>query len=440
MTPEQGGGPPGRRTDGSTVATLASPAPAPELIRTDVLVVGAGPAGASAAIHLSRSGRQVLLADAADFPRDKVCGDGLTPRAVAELEQLKLGHLLDGAPVNHGLRGHGFGRTLLLPWNGPHLPDHGSAIARTVLDNALRDAALDAGATGLDGYRAVDAERTGDRLTAVVLRNGTRTVRVEAEHVVVADGAKSQLGRLLGREWHKNTVFGVASRAYATSPMSDDPWITSHLELRDDAGRMMGGYGWVFPLGGGLVNVGAGTLATRKRPANVSLRSLLQTYASQRREEWELGELTGYGSAPLPMAGAVSGVAGPNWVLIGDAAGCINPLNGEGIDYALETGRLVSEHLADRPAGADLTASWPALLHDEYGEAFSIARRLAALITHERLMAFSGPIGMRVPPVMAVAFRVMGNLVTPEDRDVVARIWRTAGKASQRLDHRQPFH
>jgi flavin-dependent dehydrogenase len=127
-------------------------------------------------------------------------------------------------------------------------------------------------------------------------------------------------------------------------------------------------------------------------------------------------------------------------MLIGDAAGCINPLNGEGIDYALETGRLAAEHLITRGPSADLESSWPAVLDAEYGEAFSIARRLGSLITHERLMALSGPIGMRTPGVMSVAFRVMGNLVTPEDRDIVARAWRTAGKASLKLDRRRPFH
>jgi geranylgeranyl reductase family protein len=411
-----------------------------DVVRTDVLVVGAGPGGASAATHLARLGRDVLLADGAVFPRDKACGDGLTPRAVAELETLKLDHVLQGAPVNNGLRGHGFGRSLVLPWNGPHLPRHGSAIARTVLDNALRDAALDAGATGLDGHRAVDVELTGGRLTGVVLRGADRTVKVEAQHVVVADGGKSHLGRLLGRTWHQETVYGVASRAYATSPMADDPWITSHLELRDETGRMMGGYGWVFPLGNGMVNIGAGTLATKKRPASINLRKLTEEYARQRRDEWQLGELTGYGSAPLPMGGAVSGVAGRNWMLIGDAAACINPLNGEGIDYALETGRLAAEHVVSAGPAADYTASWPALLDAEYGEAFSIARRLGLLITHERLLALSGPIGMRSHAIMSVAFRVMGNLVTPEDTDVVARLWRTAGRASLRLDRRRPFH
>ena len=137
------------------------------------------------------------------------------------------------------------------------------------------------------------------------------------------------------------------------------------------------------------------------------------------------------------MGGAVSGVAGPNWALIGDAAGCVNPLNGEGIDYGLETGRLLAEEL--RLDGRDLTQTWPALLRHHYGEAFSIARRLAGLLTVPGLLPAAGPVGMRSRTLMKLALRVMGNLVTPEDSDALARVWRGAGRLSVALDGRPPF-
>jgi menaquinone-9 beta-reductase len=135
------------------------------------------------------------------------------------------------------------------------------------------------------------------------------------------------------------------------------------------------------------------------------------------------------------MGGAVSGVAGRNWALIGDAAGCVNPLNGEGIDYGLETGRSVVELFTED----DWSAAWPATLRHHYGEAFSIARRLAGLLTLPRFLPAAGPVGMRSRALMTVALRVMGNLVTDEDRDLVARTWRTAGRLSVRLDDRRPF-
>ncbi len=415
----------------------------PTPARTEVLVVGAGPAGSAAAAWAARNGRDVVLADAAVFPRDKTCGDGLTPRAIGELERLGLGEWVRAHTVNHGLRAHGFGQTLLLPWPGGSLPAYGSAVARTELDDHLRTSAIKAGAVGLDGARAVDVRRDGGRVEAVVLRRDGEDVEIACDHLVVADGVRSPLGRKLGREWHRDTVYGVAARSYVDSERSDDPWISSHLELRGPStssgtkGEILSGYGWIFPLGDGQVNIGVGTLATARRPAEMALRPLMEFYADERREEFALhGDLRAPTSALLPMGGAVSNVAGPNWALIGDAAACVNPLNGEGIDYGLESGRLVVDLIED---GADLASAWPTLLREHYGEAFSIARRLAGLVTVPRLLPALGPAGMRSDWLMTLALRWMGNLVTDEDRDRAARVWRWAGRNSVRLDDRPPF-
>ena len=405
--------------------------------QTDVLVVGAGPAGSATAAWLARHGVEVLLTDAAVFPRDKTCGDGLTPRAIGELERLGLGDWLRAHSVNHGLRAHGFGQTLLLPWPGGTLPDWGSAVARTELDDHLRTAAIKAGARAIDGVRAVDVRRDGGRVSTVVFSRGEETLEVDCRRLVVADGVRSPLGKLLGREWHRDTVYGVAGRSYVTSTMSDDPWISSHLELRGEQGEVLSGYGWIFPLGTGEVNLGVGTLATAKRPADLKIRALMSSYADLQRQPFGLGdELRGPTSALLPMGGAVSGVAGPNWALVGDAAACVNPLNGEGIDYGLEGGRLVAELIAE---DADLATAWPALLTEHYGESFSIARRLAGLVTVPRLLATLGPAGMRSDWLMTLALRWMGNLVTEDDRDRAARVWRWAGRHSHARDARPPF-
>lgn len=409
---------------------------------TDVLIVGAGPAGAAAAAWCARHGLDTLLTDAAVFPRDKTCGDGLTPRAIGELQRLGLEDWLRDHVTSQGLRAHGFAQTLLLPWPQVEgLPDWGSAVARTELDDHLRTVAINEGAVGLEGVRAVEVRHDGGRVAAVTFERRTEAGRerfdVDCQRLIVADGVRSPLGKLLGREWHRDTVYAVAGRSYVDSQMSDDPWISSHLELRDEQGELLSGYGWVFPLGNGTMNVGAGTLATTARPAEVAIKPLMQTYADTIKEEFQLsGPLRMPTSALLPMGGAVSGVAGPNWALIGDAAACVNPLNGEGIDYGLESGRMVAEELAQ---GHDLGQVWPALLREHYGEAFSIARRLAGIATAPKVVAALGPVGMRSDWLMTLALRWMGNLVTDEDRDRSARLWRWAGRRSIARDPRPPF-
>ncbi len=383
-----------------------------------------------------------MLVDSEVFPRDKPCGDGLTPRAIAELDGLGLAPWLEGRARNRGLRAAGFGQTLLLPWPGGTLPNYGGAAPRLELDAAIRQVALDSGATPLEGLRAVDVVFDGERVSAVVFKDASGTREISCKRLIVADGARSQLGRALGREWHRSTAYGVAARGYIKSHRSDDEWISSHLELRGEKNELLSGYGWIFPLADGEVNIGVGTLATDKHPADVNLRSLLTHYAGQQREDWELeGDVRAPWSALLPMGGAVSGVAGPNWVLVGDAAGCVNPLNGEGIDYGLETGHLAAQLFASTipNSGMDYSKRWPAILRANYGLAFSIARRLAGLLTVPGFLTTFGPVGMRSRFLMTIALRVMGNLVTPEDEDVTARVWRAAGRASIRLDDRPPF-
>jgi menaquinone-9 beta-reductase len=402
--------------------------------RAQVVVVGAGPAGSAAAAWAARAGNEVLVIDSASFPRDKPCGDGLTPRAVAELERLGLRDWLDSRIRHRGLRMSGFGGELEVHWPGPSFPSTSSAVARFELDDRIRKVAEDSGARMLLGTKAVAAQHdSSGRVTAVTLADGTE---VGCRRLIVADGARSPLGRKLGRRWHQETVYGVAARGYLATARADDPWLTSHLELRSPDGAVLPGYGWIFPLGNGEVNIGVGALSTSKRPADLALRPLIDYYTDLRRDEWGFtGQPRAVASALLPMGGAVSGVAGVNWILIGDAAACVNPLNGEGIDYGLETGRLAAELLDSR----DPSRVWPSLLQHHYGRGFSVARRLALLLTYQRFLPATGPIAMRSTTLMAIAVRVMANLVTDDDADWVARVWRGGGRLSRLIDRRTPF-
>ena len=401
----------------------------------ECVVVGAGPSGSAAAIAAQRAGLHTLLIDAAPSHRDKTCGDGLTPRAVHTLRELGLEAALP-AYRNRGLKLHGYGGDVTAAWPQGHYGTEGSANPRAVLDNALVEEAERAGATVWQDCPATGADLRGGYIRAV----GTACGEVAAKWVIVADGVRSPFGKLLGRKWHKNEVYGIAARSYCTSPFADDEWMHSHVELRD-AGKIQPGYGWIFPLGNGEVNLGCGALSTNARPAKVNTKKLLGAYAAQQREAWQLGPERAVASALLPMGGAVSNVAGPNWALIGDAAACVNPLNGEGIDYGLETATMAVDLIASSGAGAgtrrgtDLTLAWPLALREAYGEAFALARTAARLLTYPQFLPAAGPAAMRGPGgryLMPAAARLMGNLVTEEDRDLLARAWRAAGRVAPR--------
>ncbi|MEJ5997642.1 geranylgeranyl reductase family protein [Corynebacterium sp. H130] len=393
-------------------------------IDTDVLIVGAGPAGSAAAFFAAKQGLSALLIDAEEFPRDKTCGDGLTPRATHQLAKMGLLDHITERYQSNGLKLHGFGGSVTAPWPDSPFGQVGSACRRTELDHLLvKHAAAQPEVTTWLGA-TVHSPVITSRITEVTVTHEGVDKRVRPRHVIVADGVRSTFGKQLGRTWHRGEVYGIAARSYCTTPLADEPWIHSHLELRSD-GIAQPGYGWIFPLGDGTANVGCGALSTDKRPARLNTKKVLREYALSLESEWSFGTPENVASALLPMGGAVTNVAGPNWMLIGDAAACVNPLNGEGIDYALETAELAAQLCTTTK---DLTLVWPHVLREHYGEAFLLARTLARALTYPQFLPVFGPIGLRVPVLMQSAARLMGNLVTEEDKDVVSWSWRKAGK------------
>lgn len=395
--------------------------------KTEVLIIGAGPAGTTAAIHAARAGFSTLLVDAKRFPRDKTCGDGLTPRAVAQLKSLGLAETVCSQYTSHGLKLHGYGSYVSVPWPESKFGTVGSAMPRLEFDQLLFDQATSSPEVTVRFSAAVGVKLDGNRITSVTLADGAD---IFPRYVIVADGVRSTFGKLLGRTWHKGEVYGIAARAYCTTAFSAEPWIHSHVELRDEQGVIQPGYGWIFPLGNGSANVGCGALSTDKRPAKINTKKVLQHYAAVTAADWEFGTPQRISSALLPMGGAVSNVAGANWMLIGDAAACVNPLNGEGIDYGMETAALA---VAALDPGKDFTLLWPDILRRHYGEAFLLARTAARLLTYPQFLPLVGPVGLRL--FMPTAARLMGNLVTEEDKDKVARLWRGAGRMMNRFNH-----
>lgn len=386
--------------------------------------MGGGPAGAATAYWLAEAGHDVLVVERKTFPRDKTCGDGLTPRAVRQLADMGLeGRLAADHHRFDGLRAVAHGVTLELPWpDHPRFPAYGYVVRRRHLDEMVAEHAVKTGATLWQGTEAVAPiiER-GLVAGAVVRRAGsTATEEVRAPYVVVADGANSRFGRALGTVRDRSYPQGMAIRGYWRSDRHDDPWIESSLDVRDRAGRSLPGYGWVFPLGDGTINVGIGLLSTFRDWKKVNTSHLMDEFAATAPSSWgispetQLGRPTG---GRLPMAGSVGPKAGPTFLVVGDAAGSVNPFNGEGIDYAYETGRLAADVLHEALVTGDGLAlrRYPEALQREFGLYFKVARGFAMVIGRPALMRELTRVGMHSRPLMEWVLRIMANLLRPDE-------------------------
>ncbi len=391
-------------------------------LTTDVLIVGGGPAGAAAGYWLARHGHQATIVERKSFPREKTCGDGLTPRAVHQLDQMGLSESLTAFHQYRGLRATGMGRELELSWpSHPVYPSYGYVVRRRDLDTMVARNAVAAGATLLEGHEAVEPllDR-GFVRGAVVRRKDGAELSINARYVVVADGANSRFGRALGtfrtREW----PYGTAIRTYWQSPKHADPWIESALDVKDRNGHPMPGYGWIFPVGDGTVNIGVGLLSTFRDFKSVNTTHLLDAYAHQIADRWEIDPTSPESRATsgrIPMGGSVGPKAGPTYLVVGDAAGSVNPFNGEGIDYAYETARMAASVLHEALSAGDPTAlqRYPKLLEDEYGDYFKVARLFARVIGRPTLMRELTRVGMHSRTLMEWVLRIMANLLRPDE-------------------------
>lgn len=408
--------------------------------RRDVLVIGGGPAGAAAAYWLARAGRDVLVVEKKRYPREKTCGDALTPRAVRQLEDIGLGAALASFHRYEGLRAIGHGITLELRWpDHPAFPPYGYVVRRRELDEVVAHHAVVAGAVLWEGAEAVEplVER-GVVGGALVRRDGAAPEEVRARYVVVADGSLSRLARALGARRDKRYPQGMAIRGYFPSPLHDDPWIESSLDLRDRAGRSLPGYGWIFPVGDGTVNVGVGLLSTYRHWKQVNTSHLMEEFVATLPRRWEVTRGSGLGpptGGRLPMGGAVDPKVGPTWLLVGDAAASINPFNGEGIDYAYETARMAAAVLDEALASGDglALAQYPKMLEAEYGLYFKVAGLFASVIGRPRVMRELTRVGMQSRTLMEWVLRIMANLLRPDEVGPAEAAYRAAAALARVL-------
>jgi menaquinone-9 beta-reductase len=402
----------------------------------DVIVVGAGPAGSSTAFHLAQAGLDVLMLEKSHFPREKVCGDGLTPRGVKQL--LSMGIPLnpeDGWFPNKGLRIIGGGVRLELEW--PDLasyPGYGMMRSRRGFDEALARAASKAGVRLLEGVNVTGPvldERTG-RITGVTARTGEdgapRSYR--ARLVVAADGNSSRLSLAMGLAKRDDRPLGVAVRTYYTSPRHDDDYLESWLELWD-GDRLLPGYGWIFGAGDGTSNVGLGLLNTSAAFQHTDYRALLRRWLAGMPAEWGYTEehrTEPIRGAALPMGFNRTPHYTRGLLLAGDAGGMVNPFNGEGIAYAMESGeiaaRVITQALArpDRASTERALQGYPQALRDAYGGYYTLGRKFVGAIGHPWVMKFATRHGMPRPAVMRLVLKLLANLTEPQGGDAADRV------------------
>lgn len=386
----------------------------------DLAVIGAGPAGAAAAIQAARQGASVVVFDKAEYGRDKVCGDGLTPRAVGALNDLKID--MEDAHHIDGLRMIANKTQRELMWPGTsRFPAHGAVWPRRRLDAALIDAAAEAGADirwkaealpTLEGQRVVGVEANGEKFTA--------------DMTVVATGAPGAVARMLGAERIEDEPFGLAIRTYATTPRHADRHLEACLTIKDEFGTSIPGYGWMFPCGDGTVNIGVGALSTMKGFKSLNLNKLLASYRSLVQDSWEIGPNMERPRAwRLPMS--TQKRHGDGWVAIGDAAGLVNPMNGEGIDYGLESGMLASDLFIENPATA------PERYDAEVGERFDsflrTGRRFSFLIGHPWILNSGLRMAVGTDAIAKITLQVMGNLVDSETPGAAGKVLNLTDKA-----------
>jgi menaquinone-9 beta-reductase len=342
----------------------------------DILIVGAGPAGSALAYFLASSGLDVLLVDKAEFPRDKTCGDGLSPRALHILK--KIGLEDEVKRVGFAVRNVAFyspdGNQITMPIPAyENLQDISVVLPRYQFDNLVRERAITARATFMAELTATDVIREGEVVVGIKANTPDGPKEFRARYVMMATGATTALLEKTGLLKH-NPAYSRAARTYYDGVQG----ITNTVEFHFDAVPLPG-YGWVFPTSATSANVGAGFYTPQgKTPAKSTPRQVLDEFIAGSKVAAMLAQakptapVKGY---PLRFDFPDAQTVFPGLALIGEACGLVNPLTGEGIDYALESTEVAAEILIEAfQTGKPFTQAmekYPKALKDRFLKTYS---------------------------------------------------------------------
>ena len=420
---------------------MAVPVPTTSDGEADVIVVGAGPAGSTAAAYLARAGLDVLLLEKSTFPRPKVCGDGFTPRGMKQIIDLGIDcSEKNGWLHNKGLRVVGGGVTLELDW--PTLasfPNFGAVRPRQDFDELLVRNAEKAGARLHEDTTVSEAILDSQgRVVGVTGHVGKgkdkQPVSYRAPLTLACDGVSARLALSLGMVKRDDRPMGVAVRRYYTSPRTHDDFLESHLELWDRSDpanpKLLPGYGWIFGMGDGTSNVGLGILSTSKAYGTTDYRALLKSWLDGTPDEWgyrDENAIGTVGGAALPMGFNRTPHYRPGLLLVGDAGGMVNPFNGEGIAYAMESAAVASrvavQALARSGASAEAAlAGYPAAMSDALGSYYRIGNLFSKLIGNPKIMAMATKYGLPRETLMRFILKLLANLYDPRDGSASDRV------------------
>jgi geranylgeranyl reductase family protein len=410
-----------------------------ETRHADVIVVGAGPGGSAAAFHLARHGLTVELLEKSEFPREKVCGDGLTPRSVTQLIKMGVDTDADGWAKNKGLRVIGGGIRMELPW--PELsshPNYGLTRTRMDFDQILAETAVAAGAhlrtsTNVTGPIIDDTDRVIG-VTAVVGPD-KEPIEYRAPLVIAADGVSARFALAMGIAKREDRPIGVAVRRYYNSPVkTNDDFLESWLELRsrESADVLLPGYGWIFGMGDGRVNVGLGVLNSSAAFGKTNYRTMLTDWLSTTPPEWGMNDEANADGPTMGAALPMGFNRVPHYsrgvMLVGDSGGMVNPFNGEGIAYAMESGEIAADVAVqalarpEGPARERALMQYPAALKQRYGGYYRLGGWFVKLIGNPQIMRVATKHGLPHPTLMRFVLKLLANLTDPRDGDAMDRI------------------